>query len=486
MGWRRGCVLAGCALTRYDGHVLKQLSIFPLLFLITGCAVADPVPVTSAVPTVVAAASPQGVTCADLDAAWGDWPTTISVLETLIAAEQSCGPEPLTSKLYAAHFNYGEALEGQGDAASAVTHYTTAFNLNPRREESLRALYRLNALPSPTPATCDPALTPNPDPAPADPPDAALLLRAEGTQLLLGDVPFTMRGVNYYPRHAPWDRFLAEGDLTEIAAEFELLQQAGFNTIRIFLWYDALFQCAPEAAIPNEAAFAKLDAILHLAEVHGLKVLMTLNDLPDLYLRPLYTDWARSDAQTVYIVRRYRNDTTVVMWDLRNEGDLDYGARGDAARFTQQEVIDWLAHTSALVRENDPNHLITAGWWGDPTETAPYVDVLSFHHWSTSIQLNVRIDSYEQPGKPLLLEEVGYHSWTDAPIGAQSPDQQAQMLADAIKEADAQQLAGWLIWTAFDFEPMPGQPVNFEHFFGLWTVDLVPKPGLDAATGGIP
>jgi hypothetical protein len=174
------------------------------------------------------------------------------------------------------------------------------------------------------------------------------------------------------------------------------------------------------------------------------------------------------------------------MWDLRNEGDLDYGARGDAARFTQQQVIDWLAHTSALVREHDPYHLITAGWWGDPTETAPYVDVLSFHHWSTSIQLNVRIDSYEKPDKPLLLEEVGYHSWTDAPIMGQNAEQQAQMLADAIEEAEAQHLAGWLIWTAFDFEPMPGQPYNFEHFFGLWTVDLAPKPALEAEQNSIP
>ena len=66
-----------------------------------------------------------------------------------------------------------------------------------------------------------------------------------------------------------------------------------------------------------------------------------------LIFRPLYTDWAHYDAQTVYIVRRYRHDPIILAWDLRNEGDFDYGARpGDEAEFEQETVIGWLANIS--------------------------------------------------------------------------------------------------------------------------------------------
>jgi O-glycosyl hydrolase len=141
-------------------------------------------------------------------------------------------------------------------------------------------------------------------------------------------------------------------------------------------------------------------------------------------------------------------------------------------------VLAWLEHISHLVRENDPHHLLTAGWWGDPTITAPYVDILSFHHWTDATQLKARIEQYrQQSDKPLILQEVGYHSW-DSSRGEQN---QARTLEQVIKTADKQEsLAGWIIWTAFDFVPAAGQPANEEHFFGLWRTDLTPKPALKA------
>ena len=59
----------------------------------------------------------------------------------------------------------------------------------------------------------------------------------------------------------------------------------------------------------------------------------------------LLVDWARYDAQTTYIVRRYRNNPVILAWDLRNEGDLDWGADGRAPVATQEQVMSWLAHT---------------------------------------------------------------------------------------------------------------------------------------------
>lgn len=315
----------------------------------------------------------ETATCADIDANWGrDWPAVLTALEQLIAADRSCGDEPLLGKKYATHFNYAAVLENQGDLDSAIEQYQAALHIDPQREEAVDALFRLKALSPPTPADCLSDAPPCADPAPAATPDPTQFVTVQNDQLALTGQPFIVKGVNYYPRQTPWQRFLAEADPTEMAAELDLIRQAGFNTLRIFLWNEPLFTCQPEDAIPNEAAFATVDQLLHLADERDLKVIVTLNDLPDLTFWPLYTDYAHYDNQTTYIVRRYRNDPAILAWDLRNEGDLDHGAESkEDARFNEDEIIDWLAHASQLVRDNDPHHLITAGWWGDPTPTEP-------------------------------------------------------------------------------------------------------------------
>lgn len=422
-------------------------------------------------------------TCADIEANWGhNWPAVLQALEQLIAADQTCGDEPLLSKKYATHFNYAAALENAGQLDQAIPHYRAALLIDPQRQEALNALIRLDALPKPTPPACRSTSPPRPDPAPAEAPDPSLFVTVQEGRLLLQGQPFQARGVNYYPRHAPWQRFLQEADPAEMAKELDLIKAAGLNTIRIFLWYEPLFTCRPEDAIPNEAAFALLDTLFQLAGQRDLKVIVALNDLPDLIFRPLYTDWDHYDAQTVYIVRRYRNQPNLLAWDLRNEGDLDYGAQpGREAKFSQAEVLDWLAHASQLVRDNDPHHLLTAGWWGDPTLTGPYVDILSFHHWTDAGELRQRIEIYKKSNnRPLMLQEVGYHSWAEAPQEARSEAEQAGILAEIIQVVETENIAGWVIWTAFDFVPLPGQPANEEHFFGLWRSDLSPKPALEA------
>ncbi|MBE7554886.1 MAG: cellulase family glycosylhydrolase [Anaerolineales bacterium] len=440
----------------------------------------------AAIPTATStttAPTPATATCADLDANWGNnWPAVLDALTQLIAADQSCGEEPLLSKKYAAHYIYGVGLEEKGEVDTAIVQFRAALAIDPQRKEALDALFRLKALPKPTPPACLVTSAPRPDPAPAEAPDPSLFVTVKGDQLQLDGQPFQVKGVNYYPRRAPWQRFISEANPTDMAEELDLIKQAGFNTLRVFLWNEPLFTCQPEDAIPNETAFATLDNLFGLAGERSLKLIVTLNDLPDLTFRPLYTDYAHYDNQTIYIVRRYRNEPSLLAWDLRNEGDINHGAQSaEDARFTQQEVMDWLAHISPIVRENDPHHLITAGWWGDPLPTEPYVDFLSFHHWTEANELQKRINQYRQASaKPLLLEEVGYHSWTDDPAASRAEQEQADTLEHVIRVAEAQKLSGWVIWTAFDFVPAAGQPPNEEHFFGLWRTDLTPKPALEA------
>jgi endo-1,4-beta-mannosidase len=144
--------------------------------------------------------------------------------------------------------------------------------------------------------------------------------------------------------------------------------------------------------------------------------------------------------------------------------------------------LRWLERTSVQVRALDSNHLITAGWLFDAEATAPYVDFVSFHHWTSAEELRSRIDAMRSAtDKPLLLEEFGYSTQRV------TLDEQAAAILDVAATAEANGLLGWMVWTAFDFPvdrscyPSPClSPNNGEHYFGLWTVDDVSKPALDA------
>ena len=446
------------------------------------------------------------VTCADLDANWGtNWPAVVETLDQLIEANQSCGPEPLLSKKYATHFNYGASLEEQGNVAAALTQYQAAFAIDPQRRPALEALLRLEALPKPTPVTCLADGPSTAGPLSATPPEPSQLVVVDGEGFRLEGRAFTLKGVNYYPRHAPWTRFFSEANPAWMVDEFTVMKEAGFNTVRLFLWYEPLFTCQPEDAIPNEAAFALVDTMFRLATERGLKLIVTLNDTPDLYFRPLYTDYAHYETQTAYIVQRYRHEPALLAWDVRN--GLDEDVANAQGRFDDEAVQVWLAHITRLIRRHDPYHLVTATTAGDPAFTAPYVDFLSFQHWDTPEALAERLKRYqnksepsrrnsssrpafshratvpfltptptpEPPLKPLVMTAFGEHSWPHFADSPQTEETQAAYLRQLVEVAQENK-AGWLIWTAFDFAPPPGLPPNQNDFFGLWRLDLSSKP----------
>lgn len=460
------------------------LAISLLVLLLSGCASTasgypPPTVITTAVPvTAEATPTPRPVTatCADLDANWGhNWPGVLDALDKLITAGQSCGPEPLASKKYAVHFNYAASLEEGGESEQAISQYQAALRLAPQRPEALEALVRLQALPSPTPPACLSASAPHPDPTQPGSIDSGQFVTVQAGRLHLAGQPFYVRGVNYYPRQAPWERFFTEADPAQMARELAVIRAAGFNTIRIFLPYQPLFTCQPEDAIPHEANFALLDHLFRLAGEQNLKLIVTLNDVPDLLFRPLYTDWEHYDAQTIYIVRRYRHEPALLAWDVRNGGDADYGD------FHRATIIDWLAHLTGLIRQHDPHHLLTAGWDADPAATAPYVDILSLQHWGDPAALPAQLAAYRAyPDQPVLLLSTGHHSFAESPDDPQTEQAQAEQVGQMIGAVEREKLAGWLIWTAFDFVPAPGQAVATGHHFGLWRTDLSPKPALDA------
>jgi hypothetical protein len=317
---------------------------------------------------------------------------------------------------------------------------------------------------------------------PYQPSQTEHFVQLSNNRFVIDEAPFSARGVNYYPMRFPWRRFLTSADPHDVQRELNLLRSVGFNTLRLFLWNQALFTCPARRAVPNADAFNRLDEIVQIAAVRGFRLIITLNDLPDLDNYPLYANPPHTQAQTAFIIDRYRNEAAILAWDLRNEGDIDYGSINLLnTRFPREVVLNWLAQTAQQVRALDPNHLITAGWLFDAEATAPYVDFVSFHHWQDATELARRIQAIQAAtNKPILLEEFGFSTFRV------SEEEQAQLIGDNIRMAAEHELLGWLVWTAFDFPldatcipPACPSRDNAEHHFGLWGMDYGAKAAVE-------
>src|SRR5258708_16150010 len=202
-----------------------------------------------------------------------------------------CNGDDPTLKLYPAYYNYGAWLEARGNVPDAIKAYRKAWAVNPRGGEAAKALGVRNVLtPAPPPTCPDKQVTDTLTAIPMYAPQMkSSFIRVKNSAFVLGNDLFHVRGINYYPVRAPWKRFLAEADLDKVAQELVLIHKAGFNTVRIFLWYEGLFDCPGSGAVPKVNALARLDGVLKLAAQHNLRVILTLNDLPHLLVRPLDT-----------------------------------------------------------------------------------------------------------------------------------------------------------------------------------------------------
>lgn len=314
-----------------------------------------------------------------------------------------------------------------------------------------------------------------------NPSNTSGFVTVSGSQFMLGTTPFYPRGVNYYPVLYPWRRFLTEMDVNAITPELDLIRSEGFNTLRIYLWNEALFQCIGSGAIPIPDRFQRLDNFIQAAAQRGFRLIITLNDMPDLTAFPLYNNPNFIQAQTTFIVTRYRSEAAIMAWDMRNGGDLDYGTENNyQGPFTRQQVLTWLWQTSQLIHAYDPNHLVTAGWVHDAESTLSYVDFPTFHHWEgpDTLALNLsRLRSFT--GKPIMIGGIGFTTFQ------RSEEEQAQLLGQSVDILEAEGVPGWLIWTAFDF-PLDRTCVgsgcvsadNRDHHFGLWRTDYSAKPAV--------
>lgn len=170
-----------------------------------------------------------------------------------------------------------------------------------------------------------------------------------------------------------------------------------------------------------------------------------------------YRNWVRHVAQRVNPLTglAYRDDPTIMAWELMNEGN----ARPEALR------LAWTAEMSAYVKSLDPNHLVGSGHANLdpklPDLTIPTVDFGTWHGYPLYYKLTVREfnDATTEfcgmagcADKPVLLEEFGY-----ARSNRDSAEAYALWLDTLARDSNC---AGWLVWRLVSRQDSGGPSTN--------------------------
>jgi mannan endo-1,4-beta-mannosidase len=153
----------------------------------------------------------------------------------------------------------------------------------------------------------------------------------------------------------------------------------------------------------------------------------------------------------------YRDDPTIMAWELMNEGN----AHPDALR------LAWTAEMSAYVKSLDPNHLVSSGNANMIAKladlTIPTLDFGTWHGYPLFYKLTVEqfndmitefCRSAARVKKPVLLEEFGY-----ARSNSNSAEAYAMWLDTLTRDPNC---AGWMVWRLVSRQDSGRYPVD-EH-----------------------
>lgn len=215
--------------------------------------------------------------------------------------------------------------------------------------------------------------------------------------------------------------------------ELELADRFGFDSVRVFV-------AGPEF---GEIAVDAVEQFLDQAADRDIGVVLTLFDGSADHS---VTTWGDDRTYLERVVRPLAGHPAIVLWDVKNEPDLDDERSGGAA------VVDaWVERVVAGVRGLDGTTPITVGWSnaGDAARVSNVVDVVSFHHFTSPDELNDVVRSLgDLVDRPILVSEYGAPEYVGIVRGAQ-PAAQADDVA-RLRAAASGADAGSMVWQLRD------------------------------------
>jgi len=277
-------------------------------------------------------------------------------------------------------------------------------------------------------------------------------------------LPFFIKGINYYPQDTPWDTFGDSFNTDILQKDFEIIKDAGLNTIRIFVPYEDFGKAEVSPTHLN-----KLYKLLDIANNHKLKVIITLFDFYGDYS---ILNWTLTHRHAQQIVEYCRDHPALLAWDIKNEPDLDFSSRGE------QLVLDWLQTMIAQIKNFDPKHPVTIGW-SSPEAAANLWDKVDFVSWHFYRDIEGLVPALRKlttiiGNKPHVLQEFGISSYRGlwAPFG-NSEKVQARY-HETVQKILKEEKVPFVSWTLYDFNHIPASVTgrlpwrrNKQKYFGF-------------------
>lgn len=338
-----------------------------------------------------------------------------------------------------------------------------------------------------------------------DNPSSTSFIKTSGTRFMLDDRPFFVTGVN--------NHYLTYASKNEVLGVLDDAVAIGANVLRTYLqpvigsldgsiptiwnWrleadasdlgtkgaYVLYWDPRANKMMVNDSAdgMQKVDFLIAEAGKRRIKLVIAFLDFwaytgGAQQMRSWYGSQDKSgfffrDARTKrdykawisYVVQRvnpltgitYRDDPTIMAWELMNEGN----AEPEALR------LAWTAEMSAYVKSLDPNHLVSSGHANVSEKlsdlTIPTLDFGTWHGYPLYYKLTVRqfddlIREFcrlaVRDGKPVLLEEFGY-----ARSNRQSVEAYAMWLDTLASDRNC---AGWVVWRLVSRQDSGRYPVD--------------------------
>jgi len=290
----------------------------------------------------------------------------------------------------------------------------------------------------------------------------------------------------------------------EIEADFAKMQELGFNTVRLDLFW-AWFE--PRPGDYNPEAFKQFDYLVSLARRYKIYLHPTLFiggevgeafwDVPWRQGRHPHSDPEMLRLQTDHaaeLARRYRDEGAILAWDLTDEPPYWIAAEST----TDAMAINWTRLISGAMRRFDQQHLIVVGTSMEDVGHGPFrpdiirdeVDFFSVHPYTIYAQ-NLFPDAMVSErgtygaafqtalsagaGRPAMIQELGASS------AQYAPDRIAVFDRVSMYSGLAAGANGFLLWCFTDAAPeqfnrVPYLRAPHETQFGLTTWERKDRP----------
>ncbi|EPS69785.1 endo-beta-mannanase [Genlisea aurea] len=265
----------------------------------------------------------------------------------------------------------------------------------------------------------------------------------EGLSFVLDGIPFYANGFNAY-----WLMIVASDPAQRyrVSTAFQEAKAHGLNVSRTWAFSDGGYfalQASPGCYI--EKTFQGLDFVVQEAGKHGIKLILSLvNNYNDFGGKNQYVKWGRNRGQNLSsdddfftnsavkgyyknhikaVVTRqnnltgmaYRDDPTIMAWELMNEPRCPTDPSGIT-------LHAWISEMASYLKSIDSNHLVEAGLEG-------------FYGQSDNKQRQLLNSNYFQVGTDFLrnnqipgVDFATVHSYADQCLGSQSNENQLSFL----------------------------------------------------------